>query len=118
MSGHRRCRTVEGGKKKNRSDNLGFRNLEDVARCAKLERGALERLTEGGAFTTLAGHPYQTHREVQGMLPPSPLPDKVAEPAATWQPDDPVLLPAPTETNDLRADYSSPGLTLGRQIFR
>ncbi|MDK1024230.1 MAG: error-prone DNA polymerase [Gammaproteobacteria bacterium] len=91
-----------------------FRNLEEVARHAKLDRGELARLTESGAFKTLAGHRYQTHWEVQGILPPSPLLDKVAEPAATWKPEDPVRLPAPTEADDLRADYSSLGLTLGR----
>jgi error-prone DNA polymerase len=91
-----------------------FRNVEDVARRAKLDRGELARLTESGAFKTLAGHRYQTHWEVQGILPSSPLLDKVAEPAATWQAKDQVRLPVPTEADDLRADYSSLGLTLGR----
>ncbi len=93
-----------------------FRNAEDVARCARLDRGELARLTESGAFKTLSGHRYQTHWEVQGILPPTPLLDKVAEPAGIWNqsPEDRVLLSAPTETDDLRADYVSLGLTLGR----
>ncbi len=121
-------------------------SVEDIARRAKLDKGDLARLTEGGAFKTLSGHRYQTHWEAAGILPDSPLLDRrVAEPSAyrepsaykepsahrepsayrepsagnkqpsaDYQKETNVQLPAPGESDDLRADYTSLGLTLGR----
>ncbi len=89
-----------------------IRNIHDLARRARLNKGDLARLTEGGAFKTLSGHRYQTHWEAGGILPATPLLD-VAENPAQYS-NRPVLLPAPGETDDLRADYTSLGLTLGR----
>ncbi len=99
-----------------------IQNIKDVAKRARLDKGDLARLTEGGAFKSLSGHRYQTHWQVSGLLPPSPLLDnklEVAEPNQTYTPrkyqeETPVVLPAPLETDDLRADYTSLGLTLGR----
>ncbi len=107
-----------------------LRNVHDVARRARLDKGDLARLTEGGAFKTLSGHRYQTHWQAIGILPTSPLLDAetpakhVAEErkdytAARKQLDEkpaetPIMLPAPAETDDLRADYTTLGLTLGR----
>lgn len=100
-----------------------IRSIQDIAERARLDKGDLARLTEGGAFKSLSGHRYQTHWQVSGLLPHSPLLapiqdplhdnalDKVAEPAQGYSP---VILPAPLETDDLRADYTSLGLTLGR----
>lgn len=86
-----------------------FTNIEDLARSASVNRADLGRLTEAGALKTLSGHRYQTHWEARGILPETELADlsRCAEPAA-------VELPPPTETDDLRADYTSLGLTLGR----
>jgi len=99
-----------------------IQNIKDVAKRARLDKGDLARLTEAGAFKSLSGHRYQTHWQVSGLLPPSPLLDhklEVAEPNQTYTPrkyqeETPVVLPAPLETDDLRADYTSLGLTLGR----
>jgi error-prone DNA polymerase len=86
-----------------------LRNIQDLSRRAKLDRGDLARLTEGGALKSLSGHRYQTHWEAQGILPETPLTelDQCAENSG-------VYLPAPDETDDLRADYKTLGLTLGR----
>ncbi len=83
-----------------------FSNLADVARRARLDRGDLTRLTEAGALESLSGHRYQTHWDTKGILPDTPL--------AACAEDHSVYLPAPAETDDLRADYTSLGLTLGR----
>ncbi|MCB0068947.1 MAG: hypothetical protein KDD77_17420, partial [Caldilineaceae bacterium] len=86
----------------------GIASLEDLAARARLDRGDLARLTEAGAFKSLSGNRYRTHWTASGILPDMPLaPDKCAE-------EDSTYLPAPSETDDLRADYQSLGLTLGR----
>ncbi len=85
--------------------------IDDIARRAHLDRGDLSRLTEGGAFKNLSGHRYQTHWEVKGILPEAPLLSQGAEEKSHYGK---VNLPAPLETDDLRADYTSLGLTLGR----
>jgi error-prone DNA polymerase len=93
-----------------------FCSVEDAARRARLDRGQMSRLTEGGALKGLAGHRYQTHWDVLGIPPPSPLLDQVAEPTPQWTTNNRSrieLLP-PSETDDIRADYTSLGLTLGR----
>ena len=83
-------------------------SLDTLARSAALDRGDLARLTEGGALKNLSGHRYQTHWEAQALQPDAPL--GFAQCADT----SPVYLPAPTEREDLCADYASIGLTLGR----
>ncbi len=87
----------------------GVSSLHQLSRRANLDRHDLACLTEGGALKTLSGHRYQTHWEAQAILPEIPLAslDQCAEPET-------VYLPAPTEREDLSADYDSLGLTLGR----
>ena len=91
-------------------------SIPDIARRARLDKGDLARLTEGSAFKSLSGHRYQTHWQASGLLPDSPLLDRVAESETkgSYAKETPVVLPAPLETDDLRADYTSLGLTLGR----
>ena len=99
-----------------------IQSIKDIAKRARLDKGDLAKLTEGGAFKSLSGHRYQTHWQVSGLLPPSPLFDEalnVAEPnekyaLQKYQEETTVVLPPPLETDDLRADYTSLGLTLGR----
>lgn len=94
-------------------------SVHDIARRARLDKSELSRLTEGGAFKDLSGHRYQTHWDVAGMLPESPLLGRrdvsrqIAESSESYQ-ETAVELPAPEESDDLRADYTSLGLTLGR----
>lgn len=133
-----------------------FKDVPDLSRRSRLDRGELARLTEGGALKTLSGHRHETHWQAQGLLPEAPLfpvndgaqgtgaktgpgdgrntgdgrsadagkgtgtdaPNqgdpirRVAEPSQGY--GERVELPAPSENDDLRADYSSLGLTLGR----
>ena len=95
-----------------------IRNIKDITRRAKLDKGDLTRLTEGSAFKTLSGDRYQTHWQASGLLPDSPLfgsqSDKVAKSLPNYAEEVPIILPTPVETDDLRADYTSLGLTLGR----
>jgi error-prone DNA polymerase len=86
-------------------------NIDDIARRARLDRGDLSKLTEGGAFKNISGHRYQTHWDAKGILPDTPLLNRVAEEKNRYNK---VSLPPPLETDDLRADYTSLGLTLGR----
>ena len=89
-----------------------FANLEDLARRVGLGQDSLVRLTEGGALKSLAGHRFQTHWQVQGILPASPLvPGNHTYAGAS---ESGIQLPAPTEIEDLSADYAALGLTLGR----
>ena len=91
-------------------------DLEDIARRARLDRGDLARLTEGGAFKGLAGHRYQSHWQARGLLPATALEQSVFTERFTEQvaEQDAVYLSPPAEADDLRADYQSLGLTLGR----
>lgn len=90
-------------------------NLPSLARLARLDQGDLDRLTEGGAFRTLSGHRYQTHWDNKAILTKGAIAafeditafDQIAE-------KEQIYLTAPKETDDLRADYTSLGLTLGR----
>ncbi|MFT5209703.1 MAG: error-prone DNA polymerase [Flavobacterium sp.] len=84
-------------------------NLQSLARLARLDQGDLDRLTEGGAFRTLSGHRYQTHWNNKAILTNDAYSffDEIAE-------KEQIYLTAPEETDDLRADYTSLGLTLGR----
>jgi error-prone DNA polymerase len=90
-----------------------IKNLKDIARRANLDKGDMERLTEAGAFRQLTGHRYQTHWEAKGILD---APSKTRNHSIEMQvaEKDSVYLPPPAETDDLRADYLSLGLTLGR----
>ncbi|MFT5562965.1 MAG: error-prone DNA polymerase [Candidatus Azotimanducaceae bacterium] len=88
-------------------------NLQDIAKRARLDKGDMERLTEGGAFRQLSGHRYQTHWEAKGILdtPRRQATESIELEVAEKRQ---VYLPPPAETDDLKADYLSLGLTLGR----
>ncbi|MFM9967212.1 MAG: error-prone DNA polymerase [Burkholderiales bacterium] len=85
-----------------------FANVEDVAERAALERHDLRVLAAANAFADLAGHRREAYWAVAGiethtnMLQHAPVNETMA------------LFPAPSEGEDLVADYKSLGLTLGR----
>jgi error-prone DNA polymerase len=85
-----------------------FASVEDLAHRAGLDRGALTALAASGALRSLAGHRHQAVWASSGQQrPPGLLRDShVNEPA--------LILPSPTEAEDLVSDYASLGLTLGR----
>ncbi len=84
-----------------------FYAVDDLARRAALDRGDLRALAAAGALTALAGNRHQASWRVMGVAQPLPL---IAESEGEEAP----VLPKPTEGSDIRADYASLGLTLGR----
>lgn len=90
-----------------------IQSLSDIARRARLDKGDMERLTEGGAFRKLSGHRYQTHWEAKGLLDHHSK-DLTEDMDYLVAENQEVYLPPPYEADDLRADYTSLGLTLGR----
>ncbi|MFM1885248.1 MAG: error-prone polymerase [Pseudomonadota bacterium] len=85
-----------------------FSSVQDLGERAALDRGELEALAAAGALASLGGHRHLAYWSVAGYersLPTAPR--GVAEGALP-------LLRAPTEGQDIVADYASLGLTLGR----
>jgi error-prone DNA polymerase len=85
-----------------------FVSVEDLANRAKLARRALDALAEGGALEPLTGHRHSARwaaagaQRLDGVLRESRVQEAMME------------LPSPTEGENLRADYRSLKLTLGR----
>jgi error-prone DNA polymerase len=84
-----------------------FENVEDLALRSGLGRRDLKCLAAAGTLAALAGHRRQAFWDVAGIEPATPLTEA---PIEETQPQ----LIAPTEGQDLIADYASLGLTLGR----
>ncbi|MDZ4730584.1 MAG: error-prone DNA polymerase [Xanthomonadales bacterium] len=87
-----------------------FRQVQDLATRAALDRHDLAVLAESGALRGLAGHRHRARWEVaaveqQAVFPLALETDHSAES---------VSIRPPTEVDDMRTDYASSGLTLGR----
>ena len=83
-------------------------SFEALAHAANLNRHDMNALAAAGALASIAGHRRQAVWTVTGVEPRPPVLE-----------DAPILdttppLPAPSEGQDLAADYASLGLTLGR----
>ncbi len=89
-------------------DVAPFAHVADLAHRARLNRHDQGALAAAGALAALAGHRHGAAWEVAGVerLPPLLAGATFAETAAD--------LPAPTEGQDIVADYRALGLTLGR----
>jgi error-prone DNA polymerase len=85
-----------------------FANVADLAHRAKLDRRDLEALADAGALAALAGHRHDAVWNVAGV---ERLPGLIA--GSEFHEEAPEL-PAPTEGEDVTADYRRLGLTLGR----
>jgi error-prone DNA polymerase len=85
-----------------------FAHVADLAHRARLDQGDLTALAAAGALASLAGHRHNAVWEVAGV---EKLPPILA--GATFEDADPQL-PAPTEGQDIVADYRALGLSLGR----
>ena len=85
-----------------------FRNIADLACRAQLNRGDLEALAAADALRSLAGHRYSARWACAGITAGLPLLQSAVTPEAI------PLLKAPTEGENLVADYASTGLSLGR----
>jgi len=89
-------------------DAAAFSSVADLGDRAGLSRHDLEALAAAGALAGLEGHRHLAYWGVAGYLPPLP-----AAPDATTEGARP-LLRAPTEAEDIVADYRALGFTLGR----
>ncbi|MBL8385419.1 MAG: error-prone DNA polymerase [Burkholderiales bacterium] len=85
-----------------------FAGVDDLARRAALDRGDLEALSAADALASLAGHRRQALWQVAGIEAPLPI-----LPAAATA-ETPARLAAPSEGEDIVADYATLGLTLRR----
>jgi error-prone DNA polymerase len=85
-----------------------FAHVADLAHRARLDRRDLTALAAAGALAALAGHRHAAVWDVAGV---EKLP-QILE-GATFDEAAPAL-PAPTEGQDIVADYRALGLTLGR----
>ncbi|RFU48194.1 error-prone DNA polymerase [Paraburkholderia sp. DHOC27] len=85
-----------------------FKNVQDLARRAQLNRHDLHVLADANALASLAGN-----RREALWHSVAAVPDKDMLAIAAVQDETPEL-GAPSEANDIVADYRSVGLTLGR----
>jgi error-prone DNA polymerase len=85
-----------------------FRDVDDACTRAQLNRTDVQALAEAGALARLAGHRHQAVWQAAAYRPmPEVLHNtRIDEPRLT--------LPAPSEAENLVADYARLGLTLGR----
>ncbi|TMH00876.1 MAG: error-prone DNA polymerase, partial [Betaproteobacteria bacterium] len=85
-----------------------FADVDDLARRAELNRHDMKALAAAGALANLSGHRRNALWDVTGVERMSPLlADSVID-------EMPPALIAPSEGEDIVADYASLGLTLGR----
>ena len=87
---------------------FAFDGIEDLARCAALDRHSLQMLAGAGALQALAGHRASAYWEAAAI---TPMPALLAD--ARFD-EDPVLLTAPTEGEETVADYTYLGVPMGR----
>jgi len=85
-----------------------YRAVSELARRAGLGKRDLEALAAAGALAGIAGHRHRAAWDVQGIEPATPLG------LATDREEGLPLLRAPSEGEDIVADYRTFGLTLGR----
>ncbi len=85
-----------------------FGSVDDLADRAGLNRRSLNLLARAGALRTISGHRRQAR---WGALGVERLPGMLAGTSAA---EDAIDLAAPTEAQNIVADYCSLGLTLGR----
>jgi error-prone DNA polymerase len=89
-------------------EEKAFTSPEDLGSRARLTRRDLDGMAGAGALKALAGHRHEACWGVRGVDTNRPLFQGI--PVEEPLPD----LPAPTEGEDILADYASIGLTLGR----
>ena len=85
-----------------------FTSVDDLAARAQLDAPELKLLAAGAALASLAGHRRQARWQAAGALP---LPRVLRNASIT---ETALALPAPSEGEDLVADYTHLGFTLGR----
>ena len=89
-------------------DAQALENIDNFSKRAALNQSDLQRLAAAGALAALAGHRRNAHWLAAGvqtqprLLQDAPILERSLQ------------LPTPTEGQDIVADYTSTGLTLGR----
>jgi len=91
-----------------RASGGAYTDVEDLAHRANLPKRAVELLARAGALSRLAGHRRVAHWSAIGV---ERLPGALAGKSAR---EKPLNLAAPSEADDIIADYRGMGLTLGR----
>jgi error-prone DNA polymerase len=91
-----------------RAARVPFADVDELAHRANLPRRSMELLARAGALATLAGHRRSAHWGAIGI---ERLPGVLAGTSAR---EKPLGFAAPTEGEDIVADYRGMGLTLGR----
>jgi len=91
-----------------RRGDAPYGSVQELAERAQLTSAELATLAAGGALAGLAGHRHRSVWQASGVMAPTPLfpSPRVAEGVP--------LLRAPSEGEDIVADYRELGLTLGR----
>jgi error-prone DNA polymerase len=84
-----------------------FQDIPDLARRAEVDRNAFKRLAAAGAMARLAGNRHQSYWAALGI-------EESWELGSAHATEAHPLLSKPTEGEDIVADYSSLGFTLGR----
>jgi error-prone DNA polymerase len=106
---------------------MTFRDTQDLASRATLDRHDLAVLAESGALRGLAGHRHRARWEVAAVEKPAALWADIWDQSKNSQPSNPNTKPSesfysdskvsirpPGEADDIRTDYASTGLSLGR----
>jgi error-prone DNA polymerase len=87
-----------------------FTDPADLSQRAALTESDLKALARAGALAELSGHRHQAHWDAAAIRTPSAL-WQVAEVQERYERD--ATLPAPSQGQDMLADYRYLGLTLG-----
>lgn len=85
-----------------------FSDVHDLANRSCLNRSDLEALAAADALHGLSGDRYRAQWQVSGVEEPLPLFEKNSRPESE------VLLPKPSEGQNIVADYASSGVSLRR----
>lgn len=85
-----------------------YASSAELARRAALSPRQLQALADAGALRALSGHRHAARWQAAGV---QVLPGLLAD---SFVPETPLTLAAPSEAEDLLADYRRLGLTLGR----
>ncbi len=86
----------------------GFAGIDELAARARLSQRSIRALAAAGALRALSSHRHEASWQALGV---ERLPGLIAGLSAS---ESPAALPAPTESQDILADYRHLGLTTGR----
>ena len=89
-----------------------FRSVQDLTTRAGLDRHDLAVLAEAAALRGLAGHRHRARWEIAAAE--KPVDDLLRQTAQSCADEATCSIRPPSEVDDMKADYDSTGLTLGR----